>query len=441
MTGSWIEALSWLTAASAVLLVAAYGIGAPFFLLRTVLALSKRRRLRYRTRNDDVLATSRFTIPVSLIVPIEADADDAAHRVRHLLQLRYPELELIVVVSAGSALEDLKHGLSLSAAEVFYRKSLAGAAVRGLYRSSTDTRVIVVQSEPASVGEALNCGVNLARYRYLAVVDAAATYNSDALLEAMQAALEEPQRVVGATTALSVRPVEGLDAALRGESPTGLVEALRYLSAARTRLVTVGRRTTRSASGWMPRFHAVAARCRARRRRVRRGRHRGPCGHDAACARPLRREPRSATASSTSPSQWAWSRRLTRSDWRGGPGCRLAWCGATGRSSSTPAMAGWASFDLPRYAFNLLVAPWVELLALVLLGLAVPLGVLTGGHLLLVLVTIGLGNGILTASALLLTGLAGHDPRPAALFNLLLVGPFEYFFSRPALLIERFRSA
>jgi len=101
VTSGWIEALSWLTAASAVLLVAAYGIGAPFFLLRTLLALSKRRRLRYRTRNDDVLATSRFTIPVSLIVPIKADADDAPHRVRHLLQLRYPELELIVVVSAG----------------------------------------------------------------------------------------------------------------------------------------------------------------------------------------------------------------------------------------------------------------------------------------------------------------------------------------------------
>ena len=238
-----------------------------------------------------MLATSRFTIPVSLIVPIEADADDAPHRVRHLLQLRYPELELIVVVSAGSALEDLKHGLSLSAAEVFYRKSLAGAAVRGLYRSSTDARVIVVQSEPASVGEALNCGVNLARYRYLAVVDAPATYNSDALLEAMQAALEEPQRVVGATTSLSVRPVEGLEAALRGEAPTGLVEALRYLSAARTRLVTVGRRQARPAAGRVPRVHDLAARCRARCRRVRRGRHRRPCGHDAACARPFRRQP------------------------------------------------------------------------------------------------------------------------------------------------------
>src|SRR3989337_4217747 len=58
--------------------------------------------------------------------------------------------------------------------------------------------------------------------------------------------------------------------------------------------------------------------------------------------------------------------------------------------------------DLPRYAFNLLLAPWVELTALVMLGLAVPLGVLSGGTVLLLLFTIGLGNGILTATALFL---------------------------------------
>ncbi len=433
-----IESLSWLTAASAVLLVAAYGIGAPFLLLRTLLTLGKRRRLRYRTRNDDVLATSRFTIPVSLIVPIEADAGDAPHRVRHLLQLRYPELELIVVVSAGSALDELKHALSLSAAEVFYRKSLAGAAVRGLYRSSADPRVIVVQSEPASAGDALNCGVNLARYRYLAVVDVAAAYNSDALLEAMQAALEEPQRVVGAATALTVRPVEGLEAALRGDAPAGLLDALRYLSAARTRLVTVGRQRLDLPSEGCPGFtiwrrdivlevggfaqdgiavHAdmtlrVHAHYGGNRQRYRIIHVSEPVGLVApAEAEGLARRARV-------PAGLMWRHKVL---------------------FFNPRYGRLGLFDLPRYAFNLLVAPWVELSALVLLGLAVPLGVLSTGHFLVVLFTIGLGNGILTATALLLTGLSGRDPRPAALFNLLLVGPLEYFFSRPALLIDRFR--
>lgn len=440
MIEAMTASLSWLAAAAAVLLVAAYGIGAPFLLLRTVLTLGKRRRLRYRTRNDDVLATSRFTIPVSLIVPIDPDADDAPHRVRHLLQLRYPELELIVVVSAGPALEELKHGLSLSPAEVFYRKSLAGPAVRSLYRSGTDARVIVVQTDPTTIGGALNCAANLARYRYLAAVDAPAAYNHDALLEAMQAALEEPQRVVGATTSLTIRPVEGLDAALRGEAPTGLIEALRYLSAARTRLATVGRRRLDLPPEGCPGFtiwrrdvvldiggfsenapaiHAdmtlrVHTHFAGNRQRYRIIHVAEPVGVVA----PAEAERRARRARVTLGVMWRHRALFLNPR-----------CGRLGL------------FDVPRYCFNLLVAPWVELAALVMMALAVPLGVLDVGQILVVLFTIGLGNGILTASALLLTGLSGRDPRPAALFNLLLVGPFEYFFSRPALLIDRFRRA
>ena len=74
----WIAVASWLAAAAAVLLVLAYGVGAPFLLLRTLLSMGRRRRLRYRTRNDDILATSRFTIPVSLVAAIPQDAADAS---------------------------------------------------------------------------------------------------------------------------------------------------------------------------------------------------------------------------------------------------------------------------------------------------------------------------------------------------------------------------
>ena len=159
----WPGFTSELVAAAALLLVLAYGIGAPFMLLRTVLTLGRRRRMRYRARNDDALATSRFTIPVSLVVPLAHDAADPSARIRRLLQLRYPELEVVVVVPDGPALEELKHVWSLTAAEVFYRRSIDSAHVRGLYRSATDSRVIVVHAAPATLGERLNSGVNLAR--------------------------------------------------------------------------------------------------------------------------------------------------------------------------------------------------------------------------------------------------------------------------------------
>ena len=436
----WIEPASWLVAAAALLLVLAYGIGAPFLLVRTALTLGRRRRLRYRTKNDDALATSRFTIPVTLVVPMAADADDASGRVRRLVQLRYPELEVVVVVPDGPALDELKHVWSLTAAEVFYRKSVDGAAVRGLYRSATDSRLIVVHASPATLGSALNCGVNLARYRYVAIAESAARYNGDALLEAMQAALEEPQRVVGVTTSVSVGPVQSIEASLRGEAATGFFDALRYVTAARARLATVGRRrldlppegcpgltiwrrdAVLDVGGFVPADTAVQADLTLRvhaHYRGDRGRYRiihvtDAVGTiDAAGAERLAREARVSL-------DVLWRHR---------------------RMMLNPAVGRLGLVDLPRYAFNLLVAPWIELAALVLLCLAVPLGVLTAGKLLLVMFTVGLGNGILAATALLLSGLPGNDPRPSTLFNLLLVGPFEYFASRPAWLVDRFRRA
>lgn len=436
----WQAIASWLAAGSAVLLVLAYGVGAPFLLLRTLLSLGRRRRLRYRTKNDDILATSRFTIPVSLVAVMPSDAADAAGLVRRWLQLRYPELELVVVVGDGVALDELKHVWELTAAEVFYRKSLPGATVRGLYRSTVDPRVIVVHAAPSTAGEALNCGVNLARYRYVAITGVEADYNADALLEAMHAALEDPQRVVGAATWLTVGPLQGIDAALRGEATSGPLEALRYLAVARARLTTMARRrldlppegcpgltvwrrdVVLEVGGFADADAALQADMTLRVHAYYRG--------DRSRYRVIHVADPVGTIEAGAAERVARASRVTS---------RVLW---RHRSMFLNAALGRLGlFDLPRYAFNLLVAPWIELAALVLLGLAVPLGVIGGGELLLVLFTVGLGNGILVATALLLSGLPLHDPRPAALFNLLLLGPFEYFVSRPSWLIERFRRA
>jgi len=105
-----------------------------------------------------------------------------------------------------------------------------------------------------------------------------------------------------------------------------------------------------------------------------------------------------------------------------------------------PRLGRLGLFDFPRYLFNMVVAPYLELLALALLAAAIPLGVLTAGQLLLVLFILGLGSGVVAMCALLLSGDLGRDVRPSALFNVLLVGPLEYFLTRPALLWSRLTS-
>ena len=62
-----------------------------------------------------MLASSRFTIPVSLILPVDEATSDLPSAILRLLELRYPELELIVVIeNQPDALETLKMACDLT---------------------------------------------------------------------------------------------------------------------------------------------------------------------------------------------------------------------------------------------------------------------------------------------------------------------------------------
>ena len=432
--------LEWLAAAAVLILIAGYGVGAPLLLVRTAISVVRRRRMRYRSSHDDVVASSRFTIPVSLILPVEKATSDLPSAILRLLELRYPELELIVVVEdQPDALDTLKMACDLTPCELFFRRTLKTAPLRGIYRSPREPRLLVVDKTARGTGDALNCGVNLARYRYVCAVDAEAAYSVDALLEAMQAALEDPAIVVGVTTSLAVSPVQAATTALMGRAPTGLIGAVRYLTAARTRLLTVGRRRLDLPPGGCPGFTLW------RRDTVVETGGFAPDGAAPHAELTLRVH---------------WNYRGDRRRYRilhvSEPVGTIDPYSARGRivmAGHVPLAVLWRHrhmlfnprlgrlglWDLPRYVFNAVLAPWLEIAALALLVLAVPLGVVSVGELLLVVFIIALGSGVVADAALLASARPGHDARPASLFNLILAGPLEYFLTRPTMLLARLR--
>ena len=431
-------AIDWAASLAVVLLVAAYGIGAPFLLLRTALAMARRRRMRYRPADDEVLATSRFTIPVSLLLSLASEDENAGADIQRLLDFRYPETELIVVTSGvPGTLETLKARFDLSACELFFRRAVPAGEIRAIYRSQTEPRLLVADKASDGEGDALNCAVNLARYRYVCAVEEGTTYDRDGLLEAMQAALEDPALVVGVTTGLAVTPLESVQSALDGQAPAGLASAVAYLAAARTGLLTVARRRLDLPPGGCPGFTiwrrdsivevggfapgsaAVHADMTFRLHRHYRGdRRRYRIIHVTTPVGAVR--PAEARRRMLGPGYVPWTVL-----WR-----HMAML-------FNPRLGRLGLIDFPRYLFNVVVAPWVELVALVLLAAAVPLGVISVGELLLVLFVIALGSGVVATSALLLAARPSDAARPAALFNLILVGPLEYFLTRPALLVSR----
>jgi hypothetical protein len=150
---------------------------------------------------SDAVSVSRFTIPVSVIVPVTGDTTNVSRSIAALLRLNYPAFEVIVVADGvgASSFEALAREWQLGAKEFFYRRTLHTADVRRIYRSGADARVMVIDKAPGGYGDALNCGVNVARFRYVMPLSPDIVFDADALFRLMSAALLDPASVVAAS--------------------------------------------------------------------------------------------------------------------------------------------------------------------------------------------------------------------------------------------------
>ena len=120
---------------------------------------------------------------------------------RNLLELDYPQLEVIIVNdgSIDRTLEEMREEFRLRPVRAVYVPEAKSAAVRGLYRSDVDERLVVVDKEPGGTkADAVNAGLNAATSPYVCVVDADSLLERDALLRIMVPILADPKRVVAA---------------------------------------------------------------------------------------------------------------------------------------------------------------------------------------------------------------------------------------------------
>ncbi|WP_105317969.1 glycosyltransferase family 2 protein [Thermus tenuipuniceus] len=158
-------------------------------------------------------------LPVSILVPTYNEEKTIAHSVRSFLSLHYPEFEVIVVADGPKdrTLEVLKEAFRLVEVEWVYRRVLPTKPVRAVYRSLVYPNLIVVDKENGGKADALNAGLNLARYPLFCAVDADSLLDAQALLRASRLFLEDDRVLaVGGT----IRPLNG--AVVR----EGVVEAL-----------------------------------------------------------------------------------------------------------------------------------------------------------------------------------------------------------------------
>jgi cellulose synthase/poly-beta-1,6-N-acetylglucosamine synthase-like glycosyltransferase len=174
----------------AYLFFAYYLISNAVYLLLLIAALisTSKHRERLSTRGLDLVTSSPFTPSISIICPARNEEGSIAASVEALLDLDYPELDVVVVNdgSTDNTLAILKERFQLRSVNILYFKDCNSGPVRGIYASDTRPRLLVVDKENRrSKADAVNCGLNLVSGQYLCVIDADSLLEKDALLRIM----------------------------------------------------------------------------------------------------------------------------------------------------------------------------------------------------------------------------------------------------------------
>ncbi|HEY1242586.1 MAG TPA: glycosyltransferase [Bryobacteraceae bacterium] len=158
-----------------------------------------RHRLAYRDDDENrVLEASPLVPAVSILAPAYNEAASIRESVRAMLRLSYPQFEVIVINdgSKDETLQALIEEFHLYRSARFYENTLPGKPVRGVYESMDPIPLVVVDKENGGKADALNVGINVARYPLVCAVDCDSLLESDALLRVARPYLEDPERVL-----------------------------------------------------------------------------------------------------------------------------------------------------------------------------------------------------------------------------------------------------
>jgi cellulose synthase/poly-beta-1,6-N-acetylglucosamine synthase-like glycosyltransferase len=408
---------------------------------------------RHETASQDYegLAASRFTIPVSVIVAAYDEESAIVSGVESLLGLDYPELEVIVVNdgSTDETLDRLRDAFALEPYQVFVRHVFATAEVRCIYRSSDHPNLVVVDKANGGKSDALNAGLNVARFRYVCGVDADTVFERDALLKGMRRVVEDPARIVGVTSHLGIaEDPERTMAAPKGKRPIDrrpfiAYQHLDYLRAffinrlAWSRLgfmlCSVGafqiwrRDVLEEVGGYAEGFTCedIELTFRVHERFLREGRD-----YEIHCLPDnVGTTEGPGTIAKLVSQRERWQRVIDETVWH----YRKMWFNPRYRSVGL--------VGVPFYLITEVLAPAFELLAIVLFPIAVALGVFDPVVFGVMVAAIAFMNAALTASAIYLEDLQGRNYRTRDLVRLLVLAPFDLVLYRPVIVWARMKGS
>ncbi len=141
---------------------------------------------------------SDMTWPISVLVPAFNEEKTIVETVRSLQSVDYGEFEIIIINddSTDQTLRALIEAFDLRRLDKVYKRSIPTRPVRGVYGSLQYPGLHVIDKERGGKADALNAGINLARYPLFCSIDADSVIEDNALLRVVKPFMEHPTEMV-----------------------------------------------------------------------------------------------------------------------------------------------------------------------------------------------------------------------------------------------------
>ncbi|HJR96069.1 MAG TPA: glycosyltransferase family 2 protein [Gaiellaceae bacterium] len=409
------------------------------------------RKLEDGSTDYAALGSSRFTIPVSVIVAAYNEERVIASSVQSFLEFEYPEFEVVVVNdgSTDETLERLREVFELEPYQVFARHVFPSALVRSVYRSRIHPNLVVVDKENGGKADSWNAALNVARFRYVCGVDADTVFDRRALLKVMRVAVRDPARIIGVTSQITTaREPERVLALPAGKrtvdgGPLGVYQHLDFLRAFLSNRLAwsqlgfmlcspggfqVWRRDVlEELGGYSTEFTCEDIELTFRAHEHFRREGRDYLIHCLPDSVGITESP--DTYSKLVSQRERWQRVISETVVH----YRRMWFD---RRYGSVGFVG-----APFYLLTEVVSPAIEVIALATLGVAVVVGLFDPATFGVVLAAVAFVNAALTAGAILLDDVQSRLYRKRDLARLLLYAPFELVLYRPVIFWARVKGS
>lgn len=154
---------------------------------------------------------SPFCPGIAVIVPAYDEAETIVESLRSLLNLEYPDVEVVLVNdgSRDATLARLRDAYALERVDAEVPFDVPSEPIRDVYRSASHDDLLVIDKENGGKSDALNAGIWLTDQELFCAVDADTIIERSALFDVARPFLEDPGTVVASGG--TVRVINGCE--------------------------------------------------------------------------------------------------------------------------------------------------------------------------------------------------------------------------------------